>query len=71
MKIKKVTIELMYVNSLDRRMKFQVEDEEGRVLDYQEHLWESDAIDVIRTIFRNALRYFHDRYDKEKGRERI
>jgi hypothetical protein len=71
MKIKKVTIELMYVNSLDRRMKFQVEDEEGRVLDYQEHLWESDAVDVIRTIFRNALRYFHDRYDKEKGRERI
>lgn len=71
MKIKKVTIEMMRVNSLDRRMKFSIEDEEGRVLDYHEHLWESDAIDVMRTIFRNALRFFHENYDKEKGRERI
>lgn len=71
MKIRKVTIELVNVNPIVRKMRFCIEDEEGRGWNYEETLWESDAIDVVSIVFRNALRCFHDSYDKEKGRERI
>ena len=68
MKIKKVTIEIVSINPLDRRMVFSIEDEEGRKLDYSEMIWESDAIDVMKTIFRNASRFFHEEYDPEKDK---
>jgi hypothetical protein len=72
MKIKKVTIELVNVNPIVRKMRFCIEDEEGREWNYEETLWESDAIDVVSIVFRNALRCFHDDMeDKEKGMKRI
>jgi len=72
MKIRKVTIELIRVNSLDRKMRFCIEDEEGREWHYEETLWESDALDVVSILFKNALRCFHeDMEDKEKGMRRI
>lgn len=64
MKIKKVTIEMVRVNELGRKMRFCVQDEEDREWRYEEMLWESDAIDVVSTIFNNALRCFHEDHIK-------
>ena len=72
MKIKKVTVELVRVNELDRRMRFRIQDEEDRLWGYEEMLWESDAIDVVSIIFKNALRHFHeDMEDKKKAMVRL
>jgi len=49
-------------------MVFTIEDDEGRKLSYTEMLWESDAIDVMKTIFRNASQFFHEEYDPEKDK---
>lgn len=69
MKVQKVVIELVQVNPIDRRMMFHITDEEGRIFRYAERLWESDSIDVLRTIFRSALRCFHEEFDPEKGKD--
>jgi hypothetical protein len=68
MKINKVTIEMLRIHPDDRRMVFTIEDDEGRKLSYTEMLWESDAIDVMKTIFRNASQFFHEEYDPEKDK---
>ena len=72
MKIRKVTIELVNVNPIVRKMRFCIEDEEGRKWHYEETLLESDAIDVVSIIFDNALRCFHqDMKDNKKTMVRI
>lgn len=68
MKVEKITIEMLRIRPDDRRMVFTIEDDEGRKLNHTEILWESDAIDVMKTIFRNALQFFHEEYDPEKDK---
>ena len=72
MKIKKVTIELFDVHVSERRIRFRIEDDLGRINHHEEILWESDAVDVLTILFRRALRLFHESYDpSHKGDDRI
>lgn len=71
MKIKKVTIELIRMNPIDRRMRFCIEDEDGQLWKHEEMLWESDAIDVVSTIFNSALRHFHEEMNNKETEYKI